>query len=76
MSYLSSIIASCSIPAFLLPDASLEIPGSPVDQSEEFDSLFDSGLDEHSYKAPPLLSDTDLAVFDPCAKEGIKVCKV
>ncbi|XP_016405249.1 sorting nexin-15-like [Sinocyclocheilus rhinocerous] len=49
--------------------ASLEIPGSPVDQSEEFDSLFDSGLDEHSYKAPPLLSDTDLAIFDPCAKE-------
>lgn len=49
--------------------ASLEIPGSPVDQSEEFDSLFDSGLDEHSYKAPPPLSDTDLAIFDPCAKE-------
>ncbi|KAL0189367.1 hypothetical protein M9458_016466, partial [Cirrhinus mrigala] len=35
------------------------------DQSEEFDSLFDSGLDEHSYKAPPPLSDTDLAIFDP-----------
>ncbi|ROL45569.1 Sorting nexin-15 [Anabarilius grahami] len=49
--------------------ASLEIPGSPVDQLEEFDSLFDSGLEEHSDKAPPLLSDTDLAIFDPCAKE-------
>ncbi|XP_059381579.1 sorting nexin-15 [Carassius carassius] len=49
--------------------ASPEIPGSPVDQSEEFDSLFDSGLEEHSYKAPPPLSDTDLAIFDPCAKE-------
>ncbi|XP_059363607.1 sorting nexin-15-like [Carassius carassius] len=48
---------------------SLEIPGSPVDQSEEFDSLFDLGLDEHSDKAPPPLSDTDLAIFDPCAKE-------
>uniref|UniRef100_A0A8C1U063 Sorting nexin-15-like n=1 Tax=Cyprinus carpio TaxID=7962 RepID=A0A8C1U063_CYPCA len=69
MSYLISIIADCSILLFHLPDASLEIPGSPVDQSEEFDSLFDSGLDEHSYKAPPPLSDTDLAVFDPCAKE-------
>ncbi|KAK7170998.1 hypothetical protein R3I94_001030 [Phoxinus phoxinus] len=49
--------------------ASLEIPGSPVDQLEEFDSLFDSGLEEHSEKAPPPLSDTDLAIFDPCAKE-------
>uniref|UniRef100_A0A673HJM2 Sorting nexin-15 n=1 Tax=Sinocyclocheilus rhinocerous TaxID=307959 RepID=A0A673HJM2_9TELE len=48
---------------------SLEIPGSPVDQTEEFDSLFDSGMDEHSYKAPPPLSDTDLAIFDPCVKE-------
>ncbi|XP_026122557.1 sorting nexin-15-like [Carassius auratus] len=46
-----------------------EIPGSLVDQSEEFDSLFDSGLEEHSHKAPPPLSDTDLAIFDPCAKE-------
>ncbi len=76
MSYLISIIANCSIPAFHLPDASLEIPGSPVDQSEEFDSLFDSGLDEHSYKAPPPLSDTDLAIFDPCVKEGNEVCTV
>ncbi|XP_073693377.1 sorting nexin-15 [Garra rufa] len=48
---------------------SLEIPSFPVDQSEEIDSLFDSGLDEHSYKAPPPLSETDLAIFDPCAKE-------
>ncbi|XP_056115301.1 sorting nexin-15 isoform X1 [Rhinichthys klamathensis goyatoka] len=46
-----------------------EIPGSPVDQLEEFDSLFDSGLEEHLEKAPPPLSDTDLAIFDPCAKE-------
>ncbi|CAM4515932.1 unnamed protein product [Leuciscus chuanchicus] len=54
--------------------ASLEIPGSPVDQLEEFDSLFDSGLEEHLEKAPPPLSDTDLAIFDPCAKEGREVC--
>lgn len=59
----------CSAATDTTTHASLENPGSPVDQSEEFDSLFDSGLDEHSYKAPPLLSDTDLAVFDPCAKE-------
>ncbi|TRY55517.1 hypothetical protein DNTS_014033 [Danionella cerebrum] len=50
-------------------DAPLEIPGSPIDQSEEFDSLFDSGLEEYSYKAPPPLSDSDLAIFDPCVKE-------
>ncbi|XP_050969552.1 sorting nexin-15 isoform X2 [Labeo rohita] len=59
----------CAAAADTTTHASLEIPGSPVDQSEEIDSLFDSGLDEHSYKAPPLLSDTDLAIFDPCAKE-------
>lgn len=69
-------MANCSIPAFHLPDSSLEIPGSPVDQLEEFDSLFDSGLEEHLEKAPPPLSDTDLAIFDPCAKEGREVCTV
>ncbi|KAK2913517.1 hypothetical protein QQF64_030730 [Cirrhinus molitorella] len=58
----------CAAAADTTTHALLEIPGSPVDQSE-FDSLFDSGLDEHSYKAPPPLSDTDLAIFDPCAKE-------
>ncbi|XP_052008293.1 sorting nexin-15-like [Xyrauchen texanus] len=52
-----------------IPYGSLEIPGSPLDQSEEFDLLFDSGLEEHADKTPPLLSDTDLAIFDPCAKE-------
>ncbi|XP_051562474.1 sorting nexin-15-like [Myxocyprinus asiaticus] len=49
--------------------ACLEIPGCLLDQSEEFDLLFDSGLEEHADKAPPPLSDTDLAIFDPCAKE-------
>lgn len=47
-----------------------KIPHSPVDELEEFDSLFDSGLEEHTDKSLPLLSDTDLAIFDPCAKEG------
>ncbi|MCI4377378.1 hypothetical protein PGIGA_G00202820 [Pangasianodon gigas] len=46
-----------------------EPPGSPVDQSEEFDSLFDCVLEEHVDGAQPLLSDNDLAIFDPCAKE-------
>ncbi|XP_060756720.1 sorting nexin-15 isoform X2 [Neoarius graeffei] len=48
---------------------SLEPPGSPVDQSEEFDSLFDCVLEEPVDGAQPLLSDNDLAIFDPCAKE-------
>lgn len=47
----------------------LEIPDCPVDESEEFDLLFDSGLDEPTDKSLPVLSDTDLAIFDPCAKK-------
>ncbi|XP_028330290.1 sorting nexin-15 [Gouania willdenowi] len=44
------------------------------DQSEEeFDSLFDSMLEEQvpcvKEDGPPLLSDNDLAAFDPCCKE-------
>ncbi|XP_026990261.1 sorting nexin-15 isoform X2 [Tachysurus fulvidraco] len=47
---------------------SSEPPGSPVEQSE-FDSLFDGVLEEPVDGAQPLLSDNDLAIFDPCAKE-------
>ncbi|KAJ8387465.1 hypothetical protein AAFF_G00157030 [Aldrovandia affinis] len=36
---------------------------------EEFDSLFDSVGEELLDEGPPPLSDTDLAIFDPCAKE-------
>ncbi|XP_064185169.1 sorting nexin-15 isoform X1 [Anguilla rostrata] len=36
---------------------------------EEFDSLFDSVGEELQVEGPPPLSDTDLAIFDPCAKE-------
>ncbi|XP_062849309.1 sorting nexin-15 [Trichomycterus rosablanca] len=39
------------------------------DQSEEFDLLFDGVLDEPVDVTPPLLSDKDLAIFDPCAKK-------
>lgn len=46
-------------------------PGSPVDHSEEFDSLFDCILEEPVDGAQPLLSDNDLAIFDPCTKEGL-----
>ncbi|XP_030636359.1 sorting nexin-15 [Chanos chanos] len=46
-------------------------PSSPpaTDQSEEFDSLFDSVAEAPTSSAAPPLSDTDLAIFDPCAKE-------
>ncbi|XP_028973488.2 sorting nexin-15 [Esox lucius] len=39
---------------------------------EEFDSLFDSvaGGGPTEGTPPPTLSDNDLAIFDPCAKEG------
>ncbi|KAI4879359.1 hypothetical protein NFI96_019441 [Prochilodus magdalenae] len=46
-----------------------EPPGSPADQSEEFDSLFDCVLEEPVDRAAPPLSVEDLAIFDPCAKE-------
>ncbi|KAK3546627.1 hypothetical protein QTP70_031441 [Hemibagrus guttatus] len=47
---------------------SSEPHGSPGDQSE-FDSLFDCVSEEPVDGAQPLLSDNDLAIFDPCAKE-------
>lgn len=46
-----------------------EPPASPIDQSEEFDALFDCILEEPVDRAPPPLSVQDLAIFDPCAKE-------
>lgn len=48
-----------------------EPPASPLHQSEEFDSLFDCVSEEPVDGAQPLLSDNDLAIFDPCAKEGL-----
>lgn len=53
-----------------------DLPDCPVDEAEEFDLLFDSGLDEPREKSVPVLSDTDLAIFDPCAKEGWGICTV
>ncbi|XP_034533069.1 sorting nexin-15 [Notolabrus celidotus] len=44
------------------------------ESQEEFDSLFDSGAEEQlpspKEEGPPALSDNDLAVFDPCHKQG------
>ncbi|XP_053485161.1 sorting nexin-15 [Ictalurus furcatus] len=48
-----------------------EPPASPLHQSEEFDSLFDCVSEEPVDGAQPLLSDNDLAIFDPCAKEDL-----
>lgn len=49
---------------------------SPEAQEEEFDSLFDSVAEVPSPKeeGPPPLSDNDLAVFDPCYKQGENGC--
>ena len=50
-----------------------EIPLSPESQ-EEFDSLFDSVAEDLASspkeEGPPPLTDNDLAVFDPCYKQG------
>ena len=61
---------SCFLPA----------PSPPVrhhqseENQEEFDSLFDSVAEEPvpspKDEGPPPLSDNDLAVFDPCYKQG------
>lgn len=44
------------------------------ESQEEFDSLFDSVAEEQvpstKGEAPPPLTDNDLAVFDPCYKQG------
>lgn len=49
------------------------------ESQEEFDSLFDSVTEEQvpspKEEGPPPLSDNDLAVFDPCYKEGENKCE-
>ncbi|KAL0970699.1 hypothetical protein UPYG_G00245890, partial [Umbra pygmaea] len=53
-------------PSLLRTDQSM-----PQQSQEEFDLLFDSVAEEEPTEGtpPPLLSDNDLAIFDPCAKE-------
>ncbi|KAJ3584904.1 hypothetical protein NHX12_013627 [Muraenolepis orangiensis] len=60
------------------PDDRVPSPGPPPEWSQEsqdeFDSLFDSVGEERApppkEEAPPPLSDNDLAIFDPCCKQG------
>ncbi|XP_027134267.1 sorting nexin-15 [Larimichthys crocea] len=56
------------------PDPSLARNHQSQESQEEFDSLFDSVAEEHvpslKEEGPPPLSDNDLAVFDPCYKQG------
>lgn len=49
------------------------------ESQEEFDSLFDSVAEGQvpspKEERPPPLSDNDLAVFDPCYKQGENICE-
>lgn len=49
------------------------------ESQEEFDLLFDSVVEEQvpspKEEGPPPLSDNDLAVFDPCYKQGENKCE-
>ncbi|XP_039996292.1 sorting nexin-15 isoform X1 [Xiphias gladius] len=58
----------------LSPDPSPARNHQSQESQEEFDSLFDSVAEEHAPSpkegGPPPLSDIDLAVFDPCSKQG------
>lgn len=51
----------------------------PLPSQEEIESLFDSAVEEPApspeEEGPPALSDNDLAVFDPCYKQGEDKCK-
>uniref|UniRef100_A0AAY4BS46 PX domain-containing protein n=1 Tax=Denticeps clupeoides TaxID=299321 RepID=A0AAY4BS46_9TELE len=59
-----------------LQTASPQSASPTTDQSEgqeEFDSLFDSVARGPADGVPPALSNMDLAMFDPCAKEGMSL---
>lgn len=62
------------MPPVLTPDASPARNHQSRESQEEFDALFDSTAEEQApppkEEAPPPLSDNDLAVFDPCYKQG------
>lgn len=61
-------------PLVLSLELSPDSPHQSQELQEEFDALFDSGAEEQvpspKTEGPPLLSDNDLAVFDPCHKQG------
>lgn len=58
------------------PDPSPARNHQSGENQEEFDSLFDSVAEEQvpspKEQVPPPLTDNDLAVFDPCYKQGDK----
>ncbi|XP_015229306.1 PREDICTED: sorting nexin-15 [Cyprinodon variegatus] len=55
------------------PEPTLTTHHQSEERQEEFDSLFDSVVEEHipspKEERPPPLSENDLAVFDPCFKQ-------
>lgn len=72
---ISLTFASMFPSAVSSPELSLtRHPQSEATQEEEFDSLFDSTVEEPvlspKVEGPPPLSENDLAVFDPCYKQG------
>lgn len=70
---------------FMFPHLAASLPPPPANNhqplpsQEEFESLFDSAVAEPAAspeeEGPPALSDNDLAVFDPCYKQGEDKCK-
>lgn len=71
-SYILTVVLTYLIRVFPPVPSPFTDPESKETQ-EEFDSLFDSvaeGLPSPKEEVPPPLSDNDLAVFDPCYKQG------
>lgn len=67
------------LPSVPSPDPSPARNYQSQESQEEFDLLFDSVAEEQvpslKEEGPPPLSDNDLAVFDPCYKQGENKCK-
>lgn len=67
------------LPLVVSPDSSPARNHQSQESQEEFDSLFDSVAEGQvpspKEERPPPLSDNDLAVFDPCYKQGENKCE-
>lgn len=67
------------LPLVVSPDPSPARNHQSQESQEEFDSLFDSVAEGQvpspKEERPPPLSDNDLAVFDPCYKQGENKCE-
>lgn len=74
--FISLIILFCSFGPCLPPPVPSPDQRAALNlqSQEEFDSLFDSVAEElvplPKEEGPPPLTDNDLAVFDPCYKQG------